>query len=65
MSERRPWESPDEDEPEDTTEAWRGDVHLDDWPEQLAGPEYWSGNGEEGDLRKRYPPKDTDGEEGE
>jgi hypothetical protein len=22
-------------------EAWRGDIHLDDWPESLAGPEYW------------------------
>ena len=22
-------------------EAWRGDLHLDDWPESLAGPEYW------------------------
>ena len=21
--------------------AWRGDVHLGDWPENLAGPEYW------------------------
>ncbi len=33
------------DEPEelplDTDEAWRGDVHLADWPEELAGPEYW------------------------
>ncbi len=22
-------------------ESWRGDVHFADWPEQLAGPEYW------------------------
>ena len=58
----RPWVPPDEDsEPED--EAWRGDVHLEEWPEHLAGPEYWSGNGEE-DIRKRYPPKDEDEEEG-
>ncbi|HEU4474570.1 MAG TPA: hypothetical protein VFR72_07010 [Gemmatimonadales bacterium] len=36
-----PWETPDAEwEPADT-EAWRGDLHLDDWPENLAGPEYW------------------------
>lgn len=37
-------ERPPEDEyadSEDADESWRGDVHLDDWPEQLAGPEYW------------------------
>ena len=28
-----PWEAEDED--------WRGDEHLADWPEHLAGPEYW------------------------
>ena len=28
------WEAPD-------AEAWRGDVHVNDWPENLAGPEYW------------------------
>ena len=22
-------------------ESWRGDAHLADWPEHLAGPEYW------------------------
>jgi hypothetical protein len=22
-------------------EAWRGGVHLADWPEASAGPEYW------------------------
>ena len=22
-------------------EEWRGDEHLEDWPEELAGPEYW------------------------
>jgi hypothetical protein len=35
--------------PEPDSEAWRGDVHLEcgdvhleeDWPEELAGPEYW------------------------
>jgi hypothetical protein len=37
-----PWDTPDEGgwEPADT-EAWRGDIHCDDWPENLAGPEYW------------------------
>ena len=28
------WEAPD-------PEAWRGTVHLQEWPEDLAGPEYW------------------------
>jgi hypothetical protein len=27
-------------EPADS-ETWRGDVHVNDWPESLAGPEYW------------------------
>jgi hypothetical protein len=36
-----PWDTPDTEwEPADV-EAWRGDIHLDDWPESLAGPEYW------------------------
>jgi hypothetical protein len=35
-----PWGTPDEDDQADR-EAWRGDLHLDDWPENLAGPEYW------------------------
>jgi hypothetical protein len=34
-----PWAMPDDEEAE--TEAWRGDLHFDDWPENLAGPEYW------------------------
>jgi hypothetical protein len=34
-----PWVSSDEDE--SANDAWRGDLHLDDWPENLAGPEYW------------------------
>ena len=34
-----PWESADDEEQSD--KAWRGDLHLDDWPESLAGPEYW------------------------
>jgi hypothetical protein len=33
-----PWAMPDDEEAE--TEAWRGDLHFDDWPENLAGPEY-------------------------
>jgi hypothetical protein len=35
-----PWGAPD-DSDESETESWRGTVHLDDWPESLAGPEYW------------------------
>ena len=35
-----PWSTPD-DEGQADSEAWRGDLHLDDWPESLAGPEYW------------------------
>lgn len=43
------WDGPplpprDEDQWEDSDDAddsWRGDEHLDDWPETLAGPEYW------------------------
>lgn len=26
---------------EGSAEQWRGDAHTDDWPESLAGPEYW------------------------
>jgi hypothetical protein len=36
-----PWATPDDDGDQAETEAWRGDLHLDDWPENLAGPEYW------------------------
>jgi hypothetical protein len=28
------WEGPAE-------EGWRGELHIDHWPEELAGPEYW------------------------
>ena len=35
-----PWDTPDETEQSDA-DAWRGSLHLDDWPENLAGPEYW------------------------
>jgi hypothetical protein len=34
-----PWETGDNEEQAD--QAWRGDLHMDDWPESLAGPEYW------------------------
>jgi len=27
--------------PEEDPEAWRGNVHFEGWPEDLAGPEYW------------------------
>ncbi|HEX9054406.1 MAG TPA: hypothetical protein VF830_05830 [Gemmatimonadales bacterium] len=33
-SEEAEWEAPD-------PEAWRGAVHQGEWPEELAGPEYW------------------------
>jgi len=33
-----PWETPDL---ETEAESWRGELHQDDWPENLAGPEYW------------------------
>ena len=36
-----PWDTPDGDGEPGTTEAWRGTLHLGDWPENLAGPEYW------------------------
>ena len=36
-----PWDTPDADWEPAEVEAWRGDLHLDDWPENLAGPEYW------------------------
>ncbi len=25
----------------DEADGWRGEAHLRDWPEELAGPEYW------------------------
>jgi len=44
----RPWESGEDlpwdplaVESEDESETWRGALHQDDWPESLAGPEYW------------------------
>ncbi len=36
-----PWDTPDVAWEADDSEAWRGKIHLDDWPENLAGPEYW------------------------
>jgi hypothetical protein len=24
------------------SDAWRGSEHLESWPEELAGPEYWA-----------------------
>lgn len=33
-----PWEPEDSDEDD---EVWRGEEQQDDWPEGLAGPEYW------------------------
>jgi hypothetical protein len=34
-----PWQMMNEDDAADS--AWRGELHTDDWPENLAGPEYW------------------------
>ncbi len=31
-----PWKTAGAEE-----EAWRGDIHVDNWPEEMAGPEYW------------------------
>lgn len=28
--------------PEGENDAWRGSEHLECWPEELAGPEYWA-----------------------
>ncbi len=36
-----PWDSTDAEDDSSGGEAWRGIVHLADWPENLAGPEYW------------------------
>jgi hypothetical protein len=37
----RPWEPQTGGwEPADD-EGWRGNLHSDEWPENLAGPEYW------------------------
>jgi hypothetical protein len=35
-------------EPADS-EAWRGELHLGEWPENLAGPEYWLYKKQQGD----------------
>ena len=35
-----PWATPETD-CETENETWRGALHQDDWPEDLAGPEYW------------------------
>jgi hypothetical protein len=44
-----PWDTPEGDwEPADS-EAWRGDLHLGEWPENLAGPEYWLYKKQQGD----------------
>lgn len=36
-----PWENSAESWEPDDAETWRGDIHINDWPESLAGPEYW------------------------
>lgn len=38
---RAPWESDDDAESSYSDDSsWRGSEHLEDWPENLAGPEY-------------------------
>jgi hypothetical protein len=36
-----PWEAGESDDDSSGTDLWRGSLHLADWPENLAGPEYW------------------------
>ncbi|MEP7176898.1 MAG: hypothetical protein ABI860_10150 [Gemmatimonadales bacterium] len=43
-----PWAAPDGDPENGDPEAWRGAVHLGEWPENLAGPEYWLYKKEQG-----------------
>lgn len=42
-----PWEvtEPEWDAPEST--GWRGEQHTVEWPEHLAGPEYWLFKGQD------------------
>ncbi len=35
-----PWDTP-ESETESDSQAWQEKLYQDDWPENLAGPEYW------------------------
>ncbi len=36
-----PWQRGEGGWQDAAREAWRGDVHLSEWPEGMAGPEYW------------------------
>ena len=36
-----PWDTPDGDWEPSSSEGWRGTLHMADWPENLAGPEFW------------------------
>jgi hypothetical protein len=44
-----PWDTPDGDWGPAEHEAWRGELHLREWPENLAGPEYWLYKKQQGD----------------
>ena len=44
-----PWATPDDEGEQAESDAWRGDLHFDDWPENLAGPEYWLYKKQQGD----------------
>ncbi|MBA3759745.1 MAG: hypothetical protein H0X07_04370 [Gemmatimonadales bacterium] len=35
-----PWDTPESETASDS-QAWQGELYQDDWPENLAGPEYW------------------------
>lgn len=53
-----PWADSEGDEP-GAWDAASGREYADAWPENLAGPEYWSNMGD-GDLSERFPPKEGD-----
>jgi hypothetical protein len=44
-----PWDTPDGEWEPDAAESWRGELHLGEWPENLAGPEYWLYKKQQGD----------------
>jgi hypothetical protein len=36
-----PWATNGTDGESPANDTWRGDLHFEHWPEELAGPEYW------------------------
>lgn len=57
-----PWENTEGDEPGKWLPKSDWQPVPDSWPEYLAGPEYWSNQGD-GDLTERFPPKDEEGDD--